>query len=197
MHRPATKRPCRPTGLLLIPLLVAAGCASQPPQAISLADRCYHAATVATEVNQPAEMEAGLCDRALTIPLSRRLQAATYNNRGILRLNRSAYAQAKQDFDQAIGIAPELGETWVNRGAALLGLHRYAEALDNLNRGIELNTSYLERAFYNRAMARERLNDIKGAYYDYLKASQLRPDWSLPKQDLQRFRVITRGNAVA
>lgn len=205
LFHPAAMTCCEPTNpcprpglfLCVVLVLLATGCAGQRPHINSLADRCYVAATLATETRLSVESPNDLCDRALTVPLSRRDQAATYTNRGILRLNQSAYDLARQDFDQAVSLAPDLGETYINRGAALLGLHRNSEALQDLDRGIALSPSHPERAFYNRAMARERLNDIKGAYYDYLKASELRPEWELPKRDLQRFKVITRRNAVA
>ena len=32
---------------------------------------------------------------------------------------------------------------------------------------------------------------------DYLKAAELRPDWKLPREDLQRFKVITRSRRLA
>lgn len=186
-----------PRGLCLgVAVVVAAGCAGGHARRgeESLASRCYYAAAVAAEVNPMLDESLGLCDRALTtISLSRRNQAATLSNRGILRLHQAAFERAKQDFDQAIQLIPDAGEPYVNRAAALLRLGRYGEAVDDLNRAISLNSSFLEKAFYNRAVAREHLNDIKGAYYDYLKASQLRPDWNLPKQDLQRFKIVTRS----
>ena len=46
-----------------------------------------------------------------------------------------------------------------------------------------------EKAYYNRGVAEERLGDVRSAYFDYRTASQLKPDWSLPKIELARFTV--------
>lgn len=182
----------------LVPLLLVAGCAQPLQRVDSLAQRCFYAASIAAEVRTTPEARADVCDTALlTIALSRRDQAATYTNRGIVRLNQSAYENAKKDFDEAVRLAPEIGEPYVNRAAALLALHRYNEAIDDLDRAIQLKPASIEKAYYNRAIAREKSNDIKGAYADYLKAAELRPDWKLPREDLQRFKVITRSRRLA
>ena len=43
-----------------------------------------------------------------------------------------------------------------------------------------------------RAMAREQSGNLKAAYADLLKASQLAPTWGLPRQDLKRYQVVSR-----
>lgn len=184
-------KPAVPVLLAVVALIT--GCA-EAPQRYSLASRCFYAATVAAEVKPVEDETVALCDHALvTISLSQHDKAATLTNRGILRLGLAAYDQAKEDFDQAIQLVPDLGESYVNRGAVLLAMHRYTEAIADLDRGIELNSSSIEKAYYNRAIAREMIHDVKGAYHDYLKASQLRPGWGLPKRDLQRFKVTFRS----
>ena len=44
-------------------------------------------------------------------------------------------------------------------------------------------------AYYNRGLAREKLNDPKGAYADYKKALELQPDFTLAADQLKRFTV--------
>ena len=154
------------------------------------AAQCFRMAIMSTR-NKP-ELNASIknCDNALEFDfLSKRDRAATLVNRGILLLEKTAYGDARADFDKAISLAPDLPEAYVNRGAALLGLRRFAEALVDLNRGIEMNSDEIEKAYYNRGLAREQLNDVKGAYYDYLKASELRPAWEPPLRELKRFTV--------
>jgi tetratricopeptide (TPR) repeat protein len=110
-------------------------------------------------------------------------------NRGVLLVSSGDYAAAKQDFDVAISLMPDLGEAYADRGAALLGLRRYAEAIVEIDRGLTLNTTEPEKAYFNRAVADEALDDIKSAYRDYLRAAQLKPDWPQPRDELARFTV--------
>ena len=43
------------------------------------------------------------------------------------------------------------------------------------------------------AFTEEALDDIQNAYRDYLRASQLKPDWPHPRNELTRFTVATAG----
>ena len=136
----------------------------------------------------PAAFQA--CDQALTSEnLTSRDFAGTYVNRGILYIARAAYSDAKQDFDSAISIMPDLGEAYTDRGAVLLALRRYSEAIAEINHGLALNSGEPEKAYFNRALAEEALDDIKAAYLDYSHAAELKPDWNLPRNELLRFTV--------
>jgi tetratricopeptide (TPR) repeat protein len=114
-------------------------------------------------------------------------------NRGVLLVSRGDYAAAKQDFDVAVSLMPALGEAYADRGAALLGLRRYADAIVEIDRGLTLNTNEPEKAYFNRAIADEALDDIKSAYRDYLRAAELKPDWPQPRNELTRFTVAAAG----
>lgn len=118
--------------------------------------------------------------------------AATYVNRGVLYLALQDYANAKRDFDKAAATEPTLGEAYVNRGAALIGLGREREGITDIDKGISLNAVELEKAYFNRALAEERLDDLKSAYSDYQKALEIKPDWAMAKAELARFRVVER-----
>lgn len=124
--------------------------------------------------------------------LDRRDQAGTYVNRGVLYMLLNNYTAARADFDQAIRIEPKLGEGWVNRGAVNIGEKRYQEGLTDINRALELGIEEPAKAYYNRALAYEGLDDEKSAYLDYQQALTLKPDWQLPKQELLRFTVTRR-----
>jgi len=47
----------------------------------------------------------------------------------------------------------------------------------------------MEKAYFNRALAREAAGDVKGAYLDYVKALQLKPEWAPAVKELARFEV--------
>jgi tetratricopeptide (TPR) repeat protein len=124
--------------------------------------------------------------------LPQRDLAGTYINRGVLYLARGGYLEARQDFDSAIAIIPASGEAYVNRGAALVGLRLYGDAITDIDRGLALNPVEPEKAYFNRGLAEEGLDNVAAAYRDYSRAAELKPGWELPRNELSRFTVGTR-----
>jgi tetratricopeptide (TPR) repeat protein len=129
------------------------------------------------------------CTLALREPLRRHDRAGTLVNRGIVHFNRGAYTLAMGDFDAAIQLQPELAEGHINKGAALLRQHDYHAAVASISRGLELTPEAPARAYYNRGVAHEELGEIREAYRDYRRASELAPSWNAPRTELARFRV--------
>ncbi|HXU99187.1 MAG TPA: hypothetical protein VG166_01660 [Caulobacteraceae bacterium] len=119
-------------------------------------------------------------------------RAGTFVNRGVMKLRRAEYELAHGDFDAALKLVPAMGEAWVNRGAMWVGEKRYQSALEDLNKGIGLGVTEPEKAYFNRALAYEGLDDEKSAYLDYRQALTLKPDWLLPQKELLRFTVTRR-----
>jgi Tfp pilus assembly protein PilF len=133
------------------------------------------------------------CNTALAVEaLDLRDRAGTYVNRGVLKLRRKEFGSAMFDFNRAVELKPDIGEAYVNRGAALVGSRRYAEGLADLNKALEMGVQEPEKAYYNRALAFEGLDNMKAAYFDYQKAIELKPDWEMPRQELARFTVERR-----
>ncbi|HYD46417.1 MAG TPA: hypothetical protein VEA79_14210 [Phenylobacterium sp.] len=131
-----------------------------------------------------------LCTLALeTESLNSRDRAGTYVNRGVLQMRRKEWEGAERDFNTALRIKPDLGEGYVNRGAAYIGQARFSESLGEINRGIELGVEEPHKAYYNRALAHEGLEDAKSAYMDYQQALALAPNWEAPRKELLRFTV--------
>jgi tetratricopeptide (TPR) repeat protein len=136
------------------------------------------------------EMAVGACTLALkTETLSFRDRARTYVNRGVLRMRQRDFDSAVSDFDEASKIDPNLGEAFVNRGAAYVGSQRYGEGLVQIDQGLALGVKDPQKAYYNRAIANESLGDVTAAYRDFSKAAELDPDWDAPKSELTRFSV--------
>jgi tetratricopeptide (TPR) repeat protein len=119
-------------------------------------------------------------------------RAGTLINRGVMKLRRSAFEEARADLDAAIALTPAIGEAWVNLGAVSVGERRFQSALDDLTKGLTLGVREPEKAYFNRALAYEGLDDEKAAYFDYQHALTLKPDWPLPKKELLRFTVTRR-----
>lgn len=167
-------------------LLPATGNASSFVLGGALARVCSQAAVGGLADDKSLET----CTLALqTEPLTGRDLAGTYVNRGVIELRRKQYGLAQADFDRAVKIAPDMGEAFVNRGAAFIAQRQYAQGLVEIDKGLRLGSDEPEKAYFNRALANEGLDDMKAAYFDYRKALELKPDWDAPKKELARFTV--------
>ncbi len=154
-----------------------------------IARDCYDA--VKYGLTQPSEAEE-ICTRALQLgALNLSNKAATYTNRGVLRMRQGDYDAALGDYAVSKRMRPETGATWLNEGAALIFKKDYPAALASLEKAIELNSEDLYAAYFNRAIARENMGDIQGAYYDFVKSKELNPDFPHTDSQIARFTVIT------
>lgn len=178
-------------------LLLAAAAATLAPMASAqvtvlgggIARDCYQA--VKYNLGKPSEAET-ICTRALeheALNLSNK--AATYTNRGVLRMRQGAYDAALADYALSKRLRPETGATWLNEGAAYIFKKDYNAALVSLEKAIELNSQDLYAAYYNRAIAREQTGDVEGAYFDFVKSKELNPDYAPTDRQLSRFQVTT------
>ena len=157
------------------------------------AQSCSEQAKAAARTQRPFSESIRECTLAIDDEiLSAHDRAATYVNRGVLYLILSNWSAAQSDFDQAMAIEPKLAEAWVNRGATMIAEGHDEEAISDIDKGLGLDTTEPEKAYFNRALAKERLNDLKGAYEDYQKALALKPDWAMPQAELTRFHVVQR-----
>lgn len=132
-----------------------------------------------------------VCDLALEQEnLSLRNRAATFVNRGILKMRQGRNDSAIADFERGIRMQPKLYEAYVNRGAALYALRRYDEALADFNLGVQSEDLDAKvTGFYNRGLTYEKKGDATAAYNDYRKALELAPDFALATKQLARFSV--------
>lgn len=177
--------------LLAAALLVAPsapGMASVMVIGNSSARACFEAADspIAPDSDDFRTCDAALRDEAL----SRHDQVATYVNRGILRLRRNQIDMALVDFDTAIRLDPAEPEAYLNKGAALMRMDNARDALPLFTASLERNTTRPDIAHYGRAIANETLGNVRAAYEDYVRASQLRPGWQEPLVELRRFRIV-------
>lgn len=130
------------------------------------------------------------CTRALREQvMTRSNRAATYVNRGVLRMRAGKYDAALADYAEATDLNPDLGAAFLNEGAAHIYRQDFAAALAPLDRAIELESADLFAAYYNRAIAKENTGDVSGAFYDFETALELKPGWDLAERQLTRFSV--------
>jgi tetratricopeptide (TPR) repeat protein len=142
----------------------------------------------------PDNSRAGLqaCSAALDSANDSDVRAALLVNRAYIRLRMADYADTVADADASLSLAPDLAAANLNRGAGLIGLGRYRDALPSLEKAVALSgRDKLELAYYNRGIAREHLGDIRGAYFDYKKAAELDPKFAPAQEQLKRFTVTT------
>ena len=160
---------------------------------VSPAGVCSEHAALAADGRMSSEDAVKSCSAALVSePLTPDERLAALVNRGVLRLSMRQWRHAREDFDRAATLRPDLGDIYINRAATLIGEGRYQEALGEADRGIALNPVHPERGYYNRALAREGLSDVGGAYRDYRKALELRPGWDRAEKALAGFTVRRR-----
>lgn len=182
------------------PLVAAAFLAAQPASGAftvfgnGLAQLCSETAKNLEHGIAPPPRAIEDCTTAIEYEnLSGRDLAGTHINRGILYMNRGNYAEAKRDFDAALVVAPTVGEAYVDRGAALVGLRSFTEAIADIDRGLALGSEEPEKAYFNRGLAHEGLDNIPAAYRDYARAAELKPGWAPPLNELSRFTVTSKG----
>jgi|SRR5579871_2316426 len=125
--------------------------------------------------------------------LSVRDRAATLVNRGILRSRKDDMEGAIADYSNGLAIDAALAEGYVDRGAAMIALRRYDEAVTEIDKGISLGANKPWIAYYDRGIADEALGNIRAAYEDYKKATEIQPDFNLARDELSRFRVVRHG----
>ena len=116
----------------------------------------------------------------------------TYVNRGAVLMNRHDYDGARADLERAIQLDPSVGDAWMTRGAIAIIQRRYADGIADTTKALALGVSEPAKAYFNRAVADEGVDDEKSAYLDYQQALVLKPDWEAPKHELMRFTVTHR-----
>ena len=150
---------------------------------------CYEAAKYQRVSAREGE---DICTKALEAELMNITnKAATYTNRGVLRMRSGRLEAALSDYDIAKQMRPEEGATYLNEGAAHILRKDYTSALVSLDKAIQLNSHDLYAAFYNRAIAKENTGDIQGAYFDFKMADELNPESDLARKQMSRFEIST------
>ncbi|HEY2009889.1 MAG TPA: hypothetical protein VGH23_12930 [Rhizomicrobium sp.] len=134
-----------------------------------------------------------VCDQALRIEvLTARDRAATYDNRGVMLDLLGKTDKAADDFHMSIALNGSLGDPFVNLGSMLIKERHYAEALEQINKGLEMGMSFPHIGYYDRAIAEELLGSYKASYYDYKKVLEIEPNFAPATERLKDFIVTTK-----
>ena len=132
------------------------------------------------------------CDQALLQPLSRPERAGTHVNRGVMEAALEQEDKALADFDLAVQENPKLGDGYLNRGAMLVNRKRYAEARDDIVKGIALGPSMPEVGYYDLGVVEQALGHDEEALSNFRKALSLAPYFQPAVHALENF---SRGPA--
>lgn len=149
---------------------------------------CYEA-TLAKSSFDGDRSGLAVCDLALTAAATAHDRVAAFVNRSDIRLRMHDYNSALADAERALELEPTLAVAHLNRGAALVGLQRDADAVATLTQVSTLAGIELELVYYNRAIAEEHMGNIKGAYLDYRKSLDANPKFQPAADQLTRFQV--------
>lgn len=97
-----------------------------------------------------------------------------FYNRGMVAQKDGRYDVSEPDFSRALSISPQ-AMVYNNRAIARTHLNRLPEALDDLNRAIELRPDYV-LAYGNRGLVYSRLGRFDLAIDDFSRGIALQPD---------------------
>jgi tetratricopeptide (TPR) repeat protein len=133
-----------------------------------------------------------VCNQALKDEvLTTKDRAATYDNRGVMLDVLGKTDKAADDFHMASALNESLGDPHVNLGSMLIKERRYADALAEINKGLELGMSFPHIGYYDRAIAEEMSGSYKEAYYDFKKVLEIEPNYGPAAERLKDFIVTT------
>lgn len=125
--------------------------------------------------------------------MDRDTRARTHVNRAVILMNMGQPLSAVRDLEDAVDLGFNLPEVQLNFSAAYVRLNRPADAVQAATNAIEAGIEHPERAYVNRAIAYEMMDNNLAAYQDYLTALELKPDWTAVRRELDRFQVINNS----
>jgi len=150
------------------------------------AQLCYRAAEMASiPAGSIDHCNAALRDRNL----SKKHRVATLINRGILFNHRGAYAAAIADFEAALALDPAASAAYVNRGNTYFYSRRLDLAIEDYSTSLEMNPRNPHLAHYNRGLVHEAKREAKLAFADFVRATELRPDWEPALTRVRQYRA--------
>ena len=134
-----------------------------------------------------------LATAMMAMPASQR--AVTLDQAGQAWLDANEFARAKADFDAAIALNGEDPDLLIDRAEAYAAMQKYWEAIDDLNRCVELAPKRAEPYIY-RASAYRSVDALDLAFEDVERGLALAPDSALgllERGNLRRLKGDTAG----
>jgi Tfp pilus assembly protein PilF len=138
------------------------------------------------------------CADALSNKLTAKDRIATLINRGTIESASGDVTASLADYDAALAMNPKMGDIFINRGTALMRAARYDEARASFDQAVTLGGNNTYIAYFNRAMAEEKVGNVNGAYQDYKLAVASAPNYQPAKHELARLQAVvshTKGQS--
>jgi tetratricopeptide (TPR) repeat protein len=154
------------------------------------ADSCAAASAAAQEGARVSDAALENCSLAVKYAIHDGARAEVLSNRSVLYYARGEYDAALADNTAALKINDRMAEAIVNRGSIYLVQHRPQAAAANFDRALMFSPAHPEKVYFNRALAREDMGDLNGAYADYAQAARLAPQWDQPRREMTRFTIM-------
>jgi tetratricopeptide (TPR) repeat protein len=175
--------------LAAAPAFAAATWQSSSVLATGTADNCAAASAAAQEGAAVTDAALANCTMAVKLAYYGKARAEVLSNRSVLHYARGDYEAALADNSAALKLNDRMAEAIVNRGSIFLVQHRPQAAAANFDRALMFHPARSEKVYFNRAMAREEMGDLSGAYADYVQAAKIAPQWEQPRHELTRFTI--------
>ena len=177
------------SGVIMLLAAAPAFAAAAWPSASVLATGTADSCAAAQEGGKVTDAALANCTLAVKLAYYDKARAEVLNNRSVLQYARADYDAALADNTAALKLDDRMAEAIVNRGSIFLVQHRPQAAAANFERALMFNPTHPEKVYFNRALAREEMGDLSGAYADYAQAAKLAPQWEQPKREMIRFTI--------
>lgn len=154
-----------------------------------LSHLCYKAAVAAD--GRVSALEG--CTRALQEEsLATPDMAATYVNRGIVLMSGGRFSDADSDFDAALRIGGKLPDGWLNKAFLRLRQGDGRGALPLIQKAVDAGAPNDAMVTFARGVAHEQMGELNLAYAELVRARELAPRWSLPREYLASYQPRRR-----
>ena len=160
----------RPTISLVIALMVASCFQGAPTFAQTPQD---WALCVGQDVTPDLPIEGCTAIIKTGREVLRRL-ASAYNNRGVAYRVKANYAEAIDDFNEAIRLVPDFANAFNNRGVAYRNMSDLDRAVVDYDQAIRIKPDYIA-AFYNRGLALADKREYRRAISDFTAVLRVDP----------------------
>ncbi len=118
-----------------------------------------------------------------------KIQAVSYNNKGVMQAEKGDFEKAVSSFTTAIVIAPNYATAYINLGVAHHSLGRYELASVDYEKAFEIDPGSCS-LYLNRGNNRLKQGDRNGAIDDFSKAVEFKP-----RKPTLAMIYRSRGNA--
>lgn len=128
------------------------------------------------------------CNNALRQgDLTRRDEAATLSNRGIIQAATGRFREAMADHERAISMMPDMGLAYVNRGNTYFRMREFENALADFDRAIELDARPADVPHFNKGLTYLKLERRDDALASFRQALAINPESHRIRQIVQQL----------